>query len=900
MVNTDKKQRAHTSLLFFFLLVVYCLLAGIIDASEPVIKTIEVEGLMGLKEDEFINMVGLHVGERIDMRRLDRGIKRAFRKGIFLDIKALSEDYEDGVKLIYVVKELPIIKHIIIHGNKRLSRGDIKKVVLFKEGDRLREEFLPDAKSELISFYHRRGFIDARVEIKTIDEDKGVALFIDVNEGEPLIIRKITITPEVRNYIRLDEGDILDIDLIENDLKRIEEFYKERGYIKPVVGPYIFQDGELTIPVKPGERLEISIEGNEAISTKKLTELLTKQEYKEITADVTEEMINHIKRAYLAMGYHHVQVTAGTERDKDLIRLRFLVQEGKRVMLADIGFQGTAISVDTLKDVIPLRKGEPYNVTLIEDSISALKRFYNAMGYLYTEISDVKEYIDREGKEMRLEFIIKEGPRIKVESVNIIGNTRVDESTIRGLLKLREGDPYNAIDISDARYSVMSLYRNYGLLDADVEVESIIWEDKAYINLIINEGEISYTGKVIIRGNQKTKDKVIMREMALKEGEPYSYDELVRIRERLSKLGIFDEVSIDLVDPFEEDGKVIRDTLITIKEASAGTVDVAIGYSDYERLRGSLEIDYQNLGGYNRQIGLRVEMSNVQERYSLNFKDPWFFNKPNLPFNLSLINEKRRAINLDTKETLYKLRKLSLIAGTEREIRNKLKAGINYEYSSVKTTDVEPGVILTRDDTETVDISSISSSIFYDTRDNPFDPASGSLSGIVLKVASKALLSEAEFIKGIFQSSWYIGLKRGVVFAFSIKAGIAHSFGETKELPLIERFFLGGRTSVRGYSQDTLGPKGENDVPTGGNVFTLVNTEVRIPLKKGFGIATFVDAGNVWRSIDDFEPELRYTAGVGLRYRTPIGPLRIDYGYKLDRLPDESVGELHFSIGHAF
>jgi outer membrane protein insertion porin family len=138
------------------------------------------------------------------------------------------------------------------------------------------------------------------------------------------------------------------------------------------------------------------------------------------------------------------------------------------------------------------------------------------------------------------------------------------------------------------------------------------------------------------------------------------------------------------------------------------------------------------------------------------------------------------------------------------------------------------------------------------------------------------------------------------VFAVSFGGGAANGLGGTEELPLVERFFLGGGTTVRGYEQDTLGPKGEDDSPTGGNVFVLTNWEMRLPLGKGFGLVPFVDAGNVWQTLDDFDAELKYTVGAGLRYKTPVGPVRVDYGYKLNRDSGESTGEVHFSFGHAF
>ena len=218
----------------------------------------------------------------------------------------------------------------------------------------------------------------------------------------------------------------------------------------------------------------------------------------------------------------------------------------------------------------------------------------------------------------------------------------------------------------------------------------------------------------------------------------------------------------------------------------------------------------------------------------------------------------------------------------------------------VNTFDVKPDVVLTREDTGTLAISGIRPGLIYDTRDNPFDPRKGVLAGITMKVASGILFSETNFAKLAFNASFYKELSKRFVFAYSFRGGVAQGFGDTRELPIVERFFLGGRDTVRGYAQDTLGPKGADGTPTGGNVFLLTNLELRTSLGRGFGLVTFVDAGNVWLKAGDMDLSLKYTAGLGLRYSTPVGPLRIDYGHKLNREKGESSGEIHFSIGQAF
>jgi outer membrane protein insertion porin family len=312
------------------------------------------------------------------------------------------------------------------------------------------------------------------------------------------------------------------------------------------------------------------------------------------------------------------------------------------------------------------------------------------------------------------------------------------------------------------------------------------------------------------------------------------------------------------------------------------------------------DISYGNLGGYNRQFGFKTQLSSVEQRYVFHFREPWLFNRSNLPFKVFLSKEDTRAINIDTREVLYKIDKLGFLAGVEQELTKKLKSNLFYEYSFTETTDVEDGVILSKEDTGTLGISSVSPSLYYDTRDNPLNPSSGSFQSIVVKFASRAFLSEVGFVKTTFKSAWFLELYRGIICALSFGGGVAFSFEDTRELPLVERYFLGGSTTVRGYEHDMLGPKGEDDLPTGGNIFALVNSEVRFPLGKGIGLVTFVDGGNVWKTSSDINEDLRYTAGAGLRYKTPVGPVRLDYGHKISRREDESAGEVHFSFGHAF
>jgi outer membrane protein insertion porin family len=240
-------------------------------------------------------------------------------------------------------------------------------------------------------------------------------------------------------------------------------------------------------------------------------------------------------------------------------------------------------------------------------------------------------------------------------------------------------------------------------------------------------------------------------------------------------------------------------------------------------------------------------------------------------------------------------------AGFEKKFGDAFKAELYYGFSLVNTYDVKPDVVLSREDTGTLIISGLRTGVIYDTRDNPFYPAKGILSGMVVKFTSPIFFSETDFVKLSFYGNVYHKIADGLVLAASLRTGIAQGYNDTDELPIVERFFLGGRTTVRGYDQDTLGPIGSDGDPIGGNAFLMENLELRVSLGKGIGIVAFLDGGNVWPKIDDMTlSDLKFTTGLGLRYNTPVGPVRVDYGHKLQREKGESAGEVHFSIGHAF
>ncbi len=899
-ISLLQHETAPLAVISFILAVFLILAATAAPCNAAVVSSIEVKGLHSIDEDEFLSIFGVKAGDTIDGEKVRAGIKRAFLKNIFDDISVHVPDGESP-QVIITVREKDYIDKIQISGSYEVSRKTLERLFLFKEDTVMRYDLIGKAKSDLGNALIQHGFPDSEINIKT-EPSKApyrITLHLEVHTGKPLVVRKIVISgaeQDIKGEMKLSEGDIYDQTLLSKDLKRIKDFYKENRHYNPVVGPYTFKDGELTVQVMPGKRLNLAVNGNNALSGKTLLKEGSFFELDEFSDDLVGETIERMLSAYHEKGYASAQIAPVLEERDEEITVTFFVFEGEKIKVKTVRYEGVKLPVKTLEEIMLSKAGGIYNPAHLEKDRETIREFYVALGYLEVGVDAIEVKIDEAASAAELTVTVHEGERTLISSVDITGTTPEIKKDLQSLLGIKPGDPYNEVDISDARFRMLDYYNNKGYPYIDVTVSRTLEDRNATVVFNIEEGRRSNFGKTIIVGNKKTRHEVITRELVHREGDPYSFRVLATERHKLYKLGLFTDVDIEPLDTGNDD----KDVLIKVREANAGSLEFGFGYAEYEHFRGFAELSYRNFWGMNRQGVLKVEMSSLDKRYVLQYHEPWFLGRP-LPFRAFFMFEDKKEVNVDSRETRYRLERYTATAGIEKKISENIRAELYYEFSLIRTFDVLPDVVLSREDLGTLAISSIRTSLVYDTRDNPFEPRKGILAGITLKIASPFLFSEADFKKLTIYGSTFHRLTRRVILALSLRGGVAYGASKDEELPIVERFFLGGRSSVRGYEQDTLGPKGADGNPTGGNAYLAGNVEFRTSLPKGFGVVAFLDAGNVWVTASDIKnPGIRYTAGLGLRYVTPVGPLRVDYGHKLNKERGESQGEVHFSIGHAF
>jgi len=896
-----KRNINHLVFIFFLLIVgrhtvIYAADQPYSDKAGPVLQ-VEVSGLHSIPKSELLYLLNIDTGRVIDRSALSAGVKRAFLLGIFDDIIIESLD-PAGTRIAIKIKEKPVIASIAVKGNEHFSTGFIKRQLGFGATECFNRLKIKDGIAILKEAMHRRGFVDADAAYSAIPGKKNtVAIQIVIYEGQPEIVKQIIIPSHadiINNYFTLSANGIFDLEEMDGFKSKTLHAYKKQNFVGTSLS-YTYQSGILTINFDPGKRLTVSFSGNKTIGSSDLMKEATFFDINEISDDLIEETVAGILTLYHRNGFIFAQAAPLISTTQDTMKLEIFISEGDRYKVGAITFTGAAaIPQERLRAILVSKKGDYYSPDDLESDKDVLLDFYHALGYLYVDVQDPE--IVTKDKSVGIKFVINEKQQVKIMDITVAGTKFFPSDEIMKIIPLKIGSPYNEVDISDSRRKIVDFYNNRGFLEAKVNIDRDMAETSAHISFNLIEGNRTFFGKNILLGNQKTKQEVIERNLTHKMDAPFDYSELNRERERLYRLGLFTDVT---VVPSEKNDSE-RDILYKFREANAGAVDFGLGYGEYEKYRGFLDISYRNLFGMDRQASFRTEISSLEKRFILSYSEPYFLNRE-LTFKSSLLYQNKREYNIDTGETSYRLTRETASVGVEKKLSATIKAALNYDFSVVDTKDVQPDIILSREDTGTLIISGVRPELIYDTRDNPFDPAKGILAGASLRAASSVIFSEADFLKLSGYFNKYLRLSNRLVLAVSLRCGVADGYNKSPELPLVERFFLGGRTTVRGYDQDTLGPKGADSTPIGGNAFAMGNFEFRTDVGRGFGVVTFVDTGNVWEKIQDMDvAQLKFTSGLGLRYKTPIGPLSIDYGVKLSREKGESLGALHFSIGHAF
>jgi len=649
-----------------------------------------------------------------------------------------------------------------------------------------------------------------------------------------------------------------------------------------------------------------------------LKESLKSKESQYLDHPKLKEDVDTIKKLYEKKGYGKVAIdyNADINKGSNKAKVEFKIDEGIRQRIKVIYVEGNINFSDSrILRLIKTKRAWFFNRGVLKDEvlkedIERIKAFYHKAGFIDAEASyELKT--DPRARFIYLTLKVKEGRKYLVGSLIIRGNQDISEDEI--LSKIKECVPGKVFSREALKQDIMNvqgLYFDRGYISAYVQdVTSLnTYTERIDIVLNITENSIAYVDKIKIRGNIKTRDVVIRRELRIKPGDRFDGEKLRRSKERLQNLGFFEEVSYDTEDTAVADKK---DLVVDVKETKTGMFSFGGGYSSVDQFVGFVEIEQKNFDwknwpyftGAGQDLKLRGSFGSFSQSFDLSFTEPWIFGYP-LSFGFDLYNRSHEresdvGYGYDENVTGGDLR-------LGKEISEYLRADLTYRYDDIKISNISENASSDlMDESGKNTISSTEFGLTFDSRDNVFNPTRGNVLGGSVEVAGGPFGGDKNFWKFFGRGSHYLPLFAGSVFEMRARAGIADTYSDTSKIPIYDRFFAGGAYSIRGYRERKIGPIDPvSSDPLGGNSLFIGNLEYTYPLINFLKLAVFYDIGNVWAKTNDFgSGGLKSATGVGFRLKTPIGPIMLDYGIPLNKAQGEDKrggGRFHFSMSHGF
>ncbi len=712
-------------------------------------------------------------------------------------------------------------------------------------------------------------------------------------------------------YIKLKKGEKYSSSKVNEDIKAI---YGLGQFEDIKVEAKDFKNGiKLIYIVKeiPSIR-EISFVGNNKISTKKLGEKLDFSKgikkgslYNKNIVKKSEKLI---KKSYDEKGFFLATVRTIAKRvNKDQMDILFKISENKKVGIKEIGFTGNKAFTDReLKKQLSTKEKNIfsfitdagiYQKEMLKADQLNLEFFYRENGYINVKVLDPVIDVDKNEKAIFIRIPIEEGDQYKTGKIKFVGDNTFPEKKLREKVDLEKADVYNLGKIREGVFNITELYSQQGYAYADVKPLREVNAQKKIVDTVmqIDKGRKVYIGKITIAGNLKTKDKVIRREFRFAEGSLFDSKKLRRSKERIMNTRFFEDVQIQ-TSRGEKDDTI--DITTSVVERSTGTIGAGIGYSSVDNAIITAQISQDNLFGNGNKIAFSTELSSRRSDFSLSFTEPWLFDRE-ISAGIDLFNLKRDFFSFESRRQGGGLR-------LGKSFTEFTWGNIGYRYEKIKISDVAPETETNFLKNEVRFTSRIFPSITRDTRDNRLNPSKGTKEILSAQYAG-GVLSGLNFYKFQAEKSNYFPLFFGLVGMLHGK--IAYAKGYSGDvLPIYERYFIGGPLDLRGFNFRDVGPKDINGDPLGGDKLLLFNAEIQYPFSNALRGILFYDRGNVYGDGNDISltgenfsiTNMRHSIGVAVQYYSPIGPVGLAYGYKLDRATGEDPAEFHFVLGRTF
>ncbi len=721
----------------------------------------------------------------------------------------------------------------------------------------------------------------------------------------------------ILSKIKTKVGDAFSQVVVNEDLKRL---YATDYFTDVSIDGESYEDGmKLTISVEEKSIIgDIVFKGNKAFTVQKLKQSMKSKPDEMLNMSLLAQDIAEIKSMYIKKGYPTVDIKYELDVDKSLnkTKITIAIEEKTKVRVTKITVTGNEhLKTPKIIKVLGTKPAWLFNPgvfkeDVLEEDVEKIKALYDDMGYLDVEVTPKLDY-SPSGTEMYVAFEVKEGKQYLVGNIDVNGNLILKEKEVKSKIKMKSSRPFSRRELRDDMLSIRDLYYQYGYMDAVVDVDQNVNASTGNMDIMytVDPKEVIYVGKIYIRGNVKTREVIVRRELRIFPGDKFNGTKIKRSKERLYNLGLFEDISFD-TEPTQVPQS--HNLIVNVKETKTGEFSFGGGYSSIDQFLGFVEVGQKNFDllnfptftGGGQNLIVRAEIGMVRQDYNISWTDPWIFGWPYL-FGVDMYRTSHtRQLDVgwayDETRTGFDLR-----AG--KELTEFLRADAKYRLEEVKIGSVPDYASYDFKKEEGSNlISAVSGQLTQDTRDNIYNPGRGYILNGSIEDAGGVFGGDKNFVKGTATAAFYHTFFQRFVLELKGRAGWATAYGGSDDVPIYERFYAGGANTIRGYKERKVGPRDlGSDEPIGGNALLLGNAEVTFPIyEKILKGAIFYDVGNVWAKTEDFMVGGGYKSGVGVgvRVNTPVGPFRLDYGYPIVKNNnDESRnGEFYFSISRGF
>ncbi|MCL4817570.1 MAG: BamA/TamA family outer membrane protein [Vicinamibacteria bacterium] len=866
------------------------LAAGRLGAAEPPVVDVRVEGPAELR-GRLSRYVGLETGAPLDAEAVRRSVERLFATGELEDVQVEKEAAADGTRVRFVLVPLPRLHGVRTEPGDVLDGGDARRIAGLRDREPLDAVRLDRAAQALALELERRGYLEARVSGRLERDGARADAVFAIEAGRRARVSSVRLRGAPAAHDARLRGPLLALqgrhesrsraEAVAEDARRalvVAGHWRAKVDVRRVYDPAAAEVA-LEFVAEAGPRLVLRFEGPPLPGSvrSRVSRLIVDGR---AATDALDAAAEQVEAWFASRGHRGAETRWSEVAAPGGQELVYATSAGPATRLAAVALE--AFPPGLALPPLASRADAPARDALLEQDRRALEAALREHGH---PDAAVELDLPESGDHVTATFRARPGRRVIVSAFEVRPDVPLPEEAEPRELRLRAGAPYRVTDVALDRAALLSAWRNAGYQQVEVTPELAFAEDgqAVAVTLAVAAGPRTFVDRIVVAGLERTREEVVRRELRITEGAPLGLADAIESQRRLSALGLFGRVDLAEV----ETAAGTTDVVVQLDEAPRTTVGYGIGFGERDLLRASLELGRRNLGGRDRTGALFLRGSYRGSRLLGSYREPFLFGSRR-ELLVTAFREEEDRDNFD-------FRRMGLSVQVAQAIDARLSLVGRLLFQDTDTNDVV--VACDEVDRQFCDaaVTGPSVSLVLDERDDALDPRRGFFLGADVLYSSR-LLGGDNFLKAFAQAAVFERLQRRLSFALSARVGLARTLGldEPLLLPLPERFFAGGDYSLRGFAPDAVAPKG-------GNALLLGSGELRFEVRERASLAAFADVGNVYPLVGDVSlRDLRYAAGIGLRYRSPLGPLRLDWGYKLNRRPGESRSRFHVTVGHAF